>query len=42
MEIVPSLSAAVEHIHRNGSGHTECIVTEDAAAAAAFLAAVDR
>jgi delta-1-pyrroline-5-carboxylate synthetase len=39
--IVPDLEAAVEHIHAHGSGHTECIVTDDAQAAERFLAAVD-
>ena len=39
--MVPSLEAAVAHIHRHGSSHTEAIVTEDAAAAEAFLKAVD-
>ncbi len=29
------------HIHRYGSSHTETIVTEDAAAAEAFLKAID-
>ena len=38
---VDSLEQAVEHIHRHGSGHTEAIVTDDDAAAARFLAAVD-
>ncbi|GBF92742.1 delta-1-pyrroline-5-carboxylate synthase A [Raphidocelis subcapitata] len=41
VETVPSLAAAVDHIHAHGSGHTECIVTEDAAAADAFLLGVD-
>ncbi len=35
------LEEAVEHIHKYGSSHTEVIVTEDAAAADRFLAAVD-
>lgn len=29
------------HIHEYGSGHTESIVTEDQAAAEAFLQAID-
>ncbi|MFT4287868.1 glutamate-5-semialdehyde dehydrogenase [Nocardioides sp.] len=39
--VVPSLEAAVEHIRRWSSGHTEAIVTEDLAAARRFTAAVD-
>jgi hypothetical protein len=31
----------VAHIHEYGSGHTESIVTEDQAAAEAFLQAID-
>jgi glutamate-5-semialdehyde dehydrogenase len=41
VRIVPSLDAAVEHIHTYGSGHTDSIVTEDAAAATRFLNEVD-
>jgi delta-1-pyrroline-5-carboxylate synthetase len=41
VEAVSSLDAAVTHISANGSRHTESIVTEDAAAAEAFLATVD-
>lgn len=41
LEVVPSLEAAVDYIHANGSGHTDCIVTRDQRAADAFLAAVD-
>jgi delta-1-pyrroline-5-carboxylate synthetase len=41
IEIVSSLSQAIDHIHANGSGHTECIITEDATAAAEFLRRVD-
>lgn len=41
LETVPSLEAAVDHIHAHGSGHTECIITEDPAAADAFLLGVD-
>ena len=36
-----SLEQALEHIHRYGSKHTECIVTEDQAAAERFLQEVD-
>jgi glutamate-5-semialdehyde dehydrogenase len=38
---VEHLYEALEHIERHGSRHTEAIVTEDDAAAATFLAAVD-
>ena len=41
IEIVPSMEAAIEWIHAHGSGHTEAIVTTDAAAAAAFQDRVD-
>lgn len=41
VRVVDDLSAAVDHIRRYGSGHTEAIVTGDAGAAAAFLDAVD-
>ncbi|WP_298612873.1 glutamate-5-semialdehyde dehydrogenase [uncultured Thermosynechococcus sp.] len=41
IRIVPDLDAALEHIATYGSGHTEAIVTEDAAAAARFLQEVD-
>ncbi|WP_435853129.1 glutamate-5-semialdehyde dehydrogenase [Streptomyces smyrnaeus] len=39
--VVPSLDAAVEHIRTWSSGHTEAIVTGDAAAARRFTALVD-
>jgi len=38
---VDSLDAAVGHINRYGSGHTDCIVTESKSAAQAFLTRVD-
>lgn len=41
VRVVPDVQAAIEHIHQFGSGHTESIVTEDAAAAAAFLDEID-
>jgi glutamate-5-semialdehyde dehydrogenase len=41
MRLVDGLDAAIEHINRHGSGHTDTIVTEDDAAAEAFLAYVD-
>jgi glutamate-5-semialdehyde dehydrogenase len=39
--VVPSLDAAMEHIHEHGSVHTESIITDDAAAAERFLREVD-
>lgn len=39
--VVDDLDAAVAHINAHGSHHTDAIITEDAAAAAAFLARVD-
>jgi len=39
--IVPDTNAAIELINANSSGHTECIVTEDASTAQKFLTAVD-
>jgi glutamate-5-semialdehyde dehydrogenase len=39
--IVPDLKAAIDLINTNSSGHTESIVTADAAAAQTFLTAVD-
>jgi glutamate-5-semialdehyde dehydrogenase len=39
--VVPSLSAAVEHIRRYGTGHSEAIVTGSQAAARAFVSTVD-
>ena len=39
--VVDSLEAAVEHIRRYGSGHTEAIVTTSQAAARRFVQAVD-
>ena len=39
--VVDSLAAAVEHIRRYGSGHTEAIVTDSVAAAREFVARVD-
>lgn len=38
---VESVDEALDHIARHGSGHSECIVTEDAAAAALFQQMVD-
>ena len=39
--IVDGLDAALAHIARHGSGHTDAIVTDDTTAAEAFLAGVD-
>ncbi|MDB5510159.1 MAG: glutamate-5-semialdehyde dehydrogenase [Hyphomicrobiales bacterium] len=39
--VVDGLDAAIEHIETYGSHHTDCIVTEDLAAAQRFLAEVD-
>ena len=41
VKVVEGLEEALAHIERYGSHHTDAIVTEDAAAAEAFLAAVD-
>jgi glutamate-5-semialdehyde dehydrogenase len=41
VRIVDSLERALEHIHRYGSKHTECIVTEDQTVAERFLREVD-
>lgn len=39
--VVPDVEAAIEHIARHGSGHSDAIVARDEAAQAAFLAGVD-
>ncbi|WP_306148141.1 MULTISPECIES: glutamate-5-semialdehyde dehydrogenase [unclassified Roseibium] len=39
--IVPDLDAAIAHIAHYGSNHTDCIITEDQAAADRFQAEVD-
>jgi glutamate-5-semialdehyde dehydrogenase len=41
IRVVPSLDAALDHIGRYGSGHTEAIVTADAVAADRFVAGTD-
>ena len=38
---VASLDEAIEHITENGSGHSECIITENGAAAQQFEAQID-
>jgi len=39
--VVESMGAAIEHIHRYGSAHTEAIITGDAETAERFLCEVD-
>ncbi len=41
VKVVDGLDSAIEHINRHGSHHTEAIITEDGAAAKAFLNRVD-
>jgi delta-1-pyrroline-5-carboxylate synthetase len=41
IELVSGLDEAIEHIHTNGSGHTESIITADETVAAEFLRRVD-
>jgi len=41
IRVVDDLDAAIDHINRYGSGHTDCIVTADAAAARTFMTRVD-
>ena len=41
VEVVDSATAAVAHINKYGSGHTECIVTENDETAGEFLRSVD-
>lgn len=41
VRIVDSLDEALDHISRHGSGHSECIITEDMAAAQRFQCEVD-
>jgi glutamate-5-semialdehyde dehydrogenase len=41
VRVVDSLEAAIDHIETYGSHHTDCIVTEDKAAAERFLKEVD-
>jgi glutamate-5-semialdehyde dehydrogenase len=41
VKIVDTLEQGLEHIHRYGSRHTECIVTEDQAVSERFLQEVD-
>jgi glutamate-5-semialdehyde dehydrogenase len=39
--VVDDLDAAIDHIHRHGSGHTEAIITADLVAAGRFTSEVD-
>ncbi|KAK9154370.1 hypothetical protein Sjap_001850 [Stephania japonica] len=41
VELVDDVHAAIDHIHRNGSAHTDCIVSEDHAVSETFLRQVD-
>ena len=41
VRVVDDIGAAIDHISDFGSGHTECIVTEDEAAAERFFREVD-
>ena len=41
VRVVDGLDASIEHIETYGSHHTDCIITEDAAAAERFLKEVD-
>jgi glutamate-5-semialdehyde dehydrogenase len=41
IRVVSGLDAALDHIARHGSGHTDAIVTADAQAAETFLARID-
>jgi glutamate-5-semialdehyde dehydrogenase len=41
IRVVDNIDAAIEHIRRYGSGHTESIITDDAAAADEFFRQVD-
>ena len=41
VKVVDSVAAAIEHIERYGSHHTDAIVTDDTAAASRFLREVD-
>ena len=41
IRVVDSLDDAIEHINRYGSGHTDCIVTQDMSAVQSFMTCVD-
>lgn len=41
VKVVDSLNEAIEHINKYGSGHTDCIITQDKDRAALFMNGVD-
>lgn len=41
VKVVSGIDEAIAHINRNGSGHTDAIITEDKAAAERFILGVD-
>jgi glutamate-5-semialdehyde dehydrogenase len=41
VRVVPDIDAAIEHVRRYGTGHTEAILTEDMGAADRFVSAID-
>ena len=41
LKVVDGLAAAIEHVNRHGSHHTDAIIAEDPQAAERFLAEVD-
>lgn len=41
LAVVPDVEAAISHISCHGSGHSECIITQNAAVARRFQSAVD-
>ncbi|DBA80719.1 hypothetical protein WJX77_011938 [Trebouxia sp. C0004] len=41
LELVSSMDEAIDHLHAHGSGHTECIITENKDTAEEFLRRVD-
>ncbi|KAL6326757.1 hypothetical protein AAG906_010932 [Vitis piasezkii] len=41
VEIVDDVHSAIDHIHRHGSAHTDCIIAEDLEVAEVFLRQVD-
>ena len=41
VKVVSGIDEAISHINRNGSGHTDAIITEDKAAADRFMLGVD-